>query len=169
MRNLPVNLVEGLAGGGIRMRNLPVNLVEGLAGGALPGWRMSRLSCCRLLSPVSAQDPDAIIYDCRPPILPVSLRMKGLGQKNVVVSAVLPSLAAPSGEVGLQCVDSLPERDARPALMSEFSSDTGTELEDKRCHFQPLPESTHLRYFREHQMWGKSPWCRTVYRVVHTG
>ena len=25
--------------------------------------------------------------------------------------------------------------------MSEFSSDTGTELEDKLCHFQPLPET----------------------------
>ena len=33
-----------------------------------------------LLSPVavSARDPDAIIYDCRPPILPVPLRMKAL-------------------------------------------------------------------------------------------
>ena len=35
-----------------------------------------------MLSPVavSARDPDAIIYDCRPPILPVSIRMKGLLQ-----------------------------------------------------------------------------------------
>ena len=75
-----------------------------------------------MLSPVAvlARDPDAIIYNCRPPILPVAIRMKGLHQNNVVVSAVLPSLAAPSGEVGLHCGDSLPEWDAEPALMSEF-------------------------------------------------
>ena len=45
------------------------------------------------------------------------------------------NLAAPSGEVGLQCEDSLPEQDAEPALMSEFSSDTSIELEDELCHF----------------------------------
>ena len=59
----------------------------------------------------------------------------------MVVSAVLPSLAAPSGGVGLQCGYSLPKRDAEPALMSELFSDTGTELEDELCHFQPLPET----------------------------
>ena len=96
-----------------------------------------------VLSPVavSARDPDAIIYDCRPPILPVSIKLKGLHQNNVVVSDVFPSLAAPSGEVGLQCGASLPERDAEPALMSGLSSDAGTDLEDKLCRFQPLPET----------------------------
>ena len=96
-----------------------------------------------VLSPVavSARDPDAIIYDCQPPILPVSIRMKGLLQNNVIVSAVLPSLAAPSGGVGLQCGDSFPERDAEPALMSGLSSDAGTDLEDELCRFQPLSET----------------------------
>ena len=63
------------------MRNLPANLV--------------------LMSPsaVSAQDPDAIIYDCWPPILPVSIRMKGLRCNNVVVSAELPIQVTPPGEV----------------------------------------------------------------------
>ena len=59
----------------------------------------------------------------------------------MVVSDVLPSLAAPSGKVGLQCGASLPERDAKPALMSGLSSDAGTDLEDKLCRFQPLPET----------------------------
>ena len=45
------------------------------------------------------------------------------------------------GEVGLECEDSLPERDAELVLMSDFSSDTGAELEDELCHFQPLPET----------------------------
>ena len=102
---------------------------------------MSRLSCCRLWQ---SRDPDAIIYDCRLPILPVSIRKKVLHQNNVVVLAALPSLAAPSDEVGLQCGDSLPERDAEPALMSELSSDAGTELEDELYHFQPLPETISL-------------------------
>ena len=34
-----------------------------------------------------------------------------------------------------------PQRDAEPALMSEFSSDAVTDLEDTFCHFQPLPET----------------------------
>ena len=54
-----------------------------------------------LMSPsaVSAQDPDAIIYDCRPPILPVSIRMKGLWWSNVVVLAELLIQVTPPGEV----------------------------------------------------------------------
>ena len=52
-----------------------------------------------LPSAVSAQDPDAIIYDCQPPILPVSIRMKGLWWNNVVVSAELPIQVTPPGEV----------------------------------------------------------------------
>ena len=61
--------------------------------------------------------------------------------KSVVVLAVLPSLAPPSGEVGLECKGSLLERDAELVLMSDFFSDTGAELEDELCHFQPLPET----------------------------
>ena len=52
-----------------------------------------------LPSAVSAQDPDAIIYDCQTPILPVSIRMKGLWWNNVVVSAELPIQVTPPGEV----------------------------------------------------------------------
>ena len=42
--------------------------------------------------------------------------MKGLRQNSVVVSAVLPNLAVPPGEVSQECEDSLSERDAEPAL-----------------------------------------------------
>ena len=98
-----------------------------------------------MLSPVAvlARDLDVIIYDCRPPIIPVSIKLKG-HQNNVVVSTVLASLAALSGEVGLQCGASLPERDAEAALMSGLSSDVGTDLEDELCRFQPLPETLSL-------------------------
>ena len=43
--------------------------------------------------------------------------------------------------MGLECEDSLLEWDVELALMSDFSSDTGAELEDELCHFQPIPET----------------------------
>ena len=92
-------------------------------------------------SAVMTQDADAIIFDCRPPILPVSIRMKGFRRNNIVVSAELLVQIAPPGEVRQADDDSFPERDAGPALLSEFSSDVGTDLEDELCHFQPLSET----------------------------
>ena len=122
------------------MRSLHANLVVRLAGRSLP--IVEDIPAVLLLPvAVSAQDLDAIIYDCRPPILPVSIRMKALRQNGVVVLAVLPSLAVPPGEVSQECEDSLSEWDAELALMSEFSSNTDTELEDEFCRFQPLPET----------------------------
>ena len=60
---------------------------------------------------VSDRDPDAIIFDCRPPILPVSIRMSG-PQAPCVVSAASLSLAAPPGEVGSEAGVSSTERGA---------------------------------------------------------
>ena len=48
--------------------------------------------------------------------------------------AVLPSLAAPSGEVGLQCVDSLPERDAERDGAVSLSSASGAR--GSLCRFR---------------------------------
>ena len=55
-----------------------------------------------LMSPttVSSRDPNAIIYDGRPSILPVSISLGDLAGDDVVVTVDLPSVIAPPGENG---------------------------------------------------------------------
>ena len=79
-----------------------------------------------VLSPValSDRDPDAIVYDCRPPVLPVSIRMRGPPGPCVVVSSASSSVAAPPGEVGSAGV-SLPDQGAASALASTSFGDPG--------------------------------------------
>ena len=50
---------------------------------------------------VSSRDLNAIIYDGRPAILPVSIRLADLVGDDVVVSVDLPSVIAPPGEDGV--------------------------------------------------------------------
>ena len=49
------------------------------------------------------------------------------------------------GGKGRECDESSSERGVELALMLEFSSDTGTDLEDELCHFRLLLESLHYR------------------------
>ena len=93
-----------------------------------------------LLSPtyVSFRDPNAIIYDGRPSILPVSISLADLAGDDVVVTVDLPSVIAPPGENGGESGGPTSARDTEPASMSEFSSDTDPDLVDEICRFQPL-------------------------------
>ena len=90
---------------------------------------------------LSDRDPDAIVYDCRSPVLSVSIRMRGPQCPCVVVSAVSSNIAAPPGEVGSAAGVSFPDQGAASALASESFGDPGTDLEDELCNFSPLPET----------------------------
>ena len=93
-----------------------------------------------LMSPtaVSSPDPNTIIYDGRPSILPVSINLADLAGDDVVVTVDLPSVIAPPGGNGRESGGPTSARDSEPASMSEFSSDTDPDLEDEICRFQPL-------------------------------
>ena len=96
-----------------------------------------------VLSPVapSDRDPDAIVYNCWPPVLPVSIRMRGPRGSCVVVSAASLSVAAPPGEVGSVVGVLFSYQGVASAFTSESFSDPGTDLEDELCHFSPLQET----------------------------
>ena len=87
---------------------------------------------------VSSRDLSLIIYDGRPAILPVSIRLADLVGDDVVVSVDLPIVIAPPGEDGVHQAGLTSTRDLELAIMSEFSSDTDPDLEDAICRFQPL-------------------------------
>ena len=83
-----------------------------------------------LMSPtaVSSQDPNAIIYDGRPSILPVSISLADLAEDDVVVTVNLPNVIAPPGENGRESGGSTSARDLEPASLSEFSSDSDNTI-----------------------------------------
>ena len=94
-----------------------------------------------VLSPVavSNQAPGAIIYDCRPPILPVTVRLRGLRGPCVVRLTVSSSLAAPPEEEEEDMVAraSVPDPAAALTIQSILSNDPGTD-ENELCHFSLL-------------------------------
>ena len=75
----------------------------------------------------------AIVYDCRPPILPMSLRLNDIG--------LLPRarLAAPPTEDTMAIGGASPERVAIPELGVAPPDDSGTDLEDELLNISPLP------------------------------
>ena len=92
----------------------------------------------------SSRDLPSLLYDGRPAILPVSIRMPDLVGDNVIVSVGLPSVIAPPGETasssrkvwsgdGVLCAGPASMRDSEPVIMSEFSSDTEPDMEDELC------------------------------------
>ena len=109
--------------------------------------------------------PRSLLYDGRPPILPVTIRVQDLVDDDVTSSDDLPSvLAHPEGPASSPASHS-PSRsfrhvavssgdsrsgdsvhhtspvlmvDSKPAVMSVFSSDTDPDMEDKLSQFQPL-------------------------------
>ena len=87
---------------------------------------------------VSSQDQNAIIYDGRPSILPVSISLADLAGDDVVVMVNLPSVITPPGKNGRESGGPISVRDSEPASMSEFSSDSDPDLEVQICRFQPL-------------------------------
>ena len=77
----------------------------------------------------------AIIYDCRPPLLPVSLRLKDVG----LLPRARPSLAAPLPEDSMLIGGASPERLTILELGVSPPDDSGTDLEDELLNISPLP------------------------------
>ena len=92
----------------------------------------------------SSRDLRSLLYDGRPAILPVSIRMSDLVGDNVIVSVGLPSVIAPPGDTtsssgkvcsedGVLCAGPASMGDSELAIMSEFSNDTDPDMEDELC------------------------------------
>ena len=73
----------------------------------------------------------AIIYDCRPPLLPVSLQLKDIGSLPVRPAVVSASLAVPPWEDGQEISGVGPEGVAIPELGVTPLVHSGTDLEDE--------------------------------------
>ena len=73
----------------------------------------------------------AIVYDCRPPLLPVSLQLKDIGALPLRPTVVSASLAAPPGEDGMAISGVGPEGIVLPELGVAPLVDSGTDLEDE--------------------------------------
>ena len=81
-----------------------------------------------------------IVYDCRPPILPVSLRLKDIGPLPLRRPVASASLAAPPPEDSMVIGGASPEGVAIPELGVAPSDDRETDLEDQL----PTPEVSML-------------------------
>ena len=98
----------------------------------------------RVPSPTIADQaiPDvagAVIYDCRPRILPVSIRLKDIGHSPRVRPVASASVAAPPAEEAMVIGGASPERVAIPELGVAPPDDPGTDLEDELLQISPLP------------------------------
>ena len=84
---------------------------------------------------LTVQDPSdlqgAIVYDCRPPMLPVSLRLKDIGQFPLCQTVVSASLAATPQEDFVAIDGASPEGVANPELVVATLIDPDTDLEDE--------------------------------------
>ena len=81
----------------------------------------------------------AIIYDCRPPLLPVSLRLKDIGLLPRARPVASASLAAPPPEDTMVIGGANPEGVAIPELGVAPPDDSVTDLEDELLNVSPLP------------------------------
>ena len=98
---------------------------------------------------VSSRELHSLLYDGRPAILPVSIRMPDLVVDNVIASGDLLSVIATPGDTasssrkvssgdGVLRASPVSMGNSDLAIMSEFSSDTYPDMEDVLCRFQPL-------------------------------
>ena len=95
------------------------------------------MSDLRLGTIQDASDPTgAVVRDCRPQLLPVSLRLKDIGPLSLRRQVASASLAAPPPEDSVVIGGASPERVAIPELGVASSDDRGTDLEDEL----PTPE-----------------------------
>ena len=96
-----------------------------------------------VMSPAMAEQdvPDltgVIVYDCRPPLLPVSLGLKDIGILPRARPIASASLAAPPPEDTMVICGASPERVAIPELGVIQPDDPGMDLEDELL-ISPLP------------------------------
>ena len=73
----------------------------------------------------------AVIYDCRPRIMPVSIRLQDFRRLSGVCPAASSSLAAPPAEEATMLGNAVPERAATPEFAAILSDDPGTDLDDE--------------------------------------
>ena len=97
-----------------------------------------------VVSPTMAEQdiPDltgAIVYDCRPLLLPVSLQLKDIGLLPRTRPVASARLAAPPPEDTMAIGGASPERVAIPELGVTSPDDSGTDLEDELLSISPLP------------------------------
>ena len=90
----------------------------------------------------------AIVYDCRPRLLPVSIKLKDCLRPSGVRPAASASLADPPAEETMMIGSTGPERAAPPEFTVAIPDDSGTDLEDEQLRISllpaiisPLPES----------------------------
>ena len=81
------------------------------------------------------QDPSdvqgALVYDCRPPLLPVSLQLSDIGPLSGQPTVVSASVAVPPWEDGRTISDVSPDGLVVPELGVAPLVDSGTDLEDE--------------------------------------
>ena len=84
---------------------------------------------------LTIQDPPdlqgAVVYDCPPPMLPVSLKLVDIGPLPLRLTVVSASLVAPPQEEGTAVSGVSPEGVAIPELGVASLADPGTDLEDE--------------------------------------
>ena len=80
----------------------------------------------------------AIIYDCRPPLLPVSLRLRDIGLSSRARPVDLASLAVPPPDDSMVIGPASPEGVVIPKLGVTSLDDSGTDLEDELLSISPL-------------------------------
>ena len=81
----------------------------------------------------------AVIYDCRPRILPVLIQLKDIGRSPRFRPVASASLAAPPVEETMMIGGVSPERVAIPELGVAPPDDPRTYLEDELLQISPLP------------------------------
>ena len=90
---------------------------------------VSDLPILTLHDPTDAQG--VVVYDCRPPLLPVSLQLCDLGPLSVRQGEVLASVAVPPWEDGQSIGDMGSDVVVFPELGVAPLVDSGTDLEDE--------------------------------------
>ena len=87
------------------------------------------------LEVVTAQDASdlqgALVYNCRPPLLPVSLRLEDIGALSLRRTVASASLAAPPQEDFMEIGGVSPDGVTVPELGVTPLMNTDTELEDE--------------------------------------
>ena len=95
-------------------------------------------------SPVTADQAvkdlkGAVIYDSRPRLLPVSIKLKDWRRPSGVRPAASASLDTPPAEETMMFGSTSPEWAAPPEFAVTLSDDPGTDLEDELLQISPLP------------------------------
>ena len=92
-----------------------------------------------IVNPAVQNLTGAIVYDCRPRLLPVSIRLNDCLHPSGVQPAASASLAAPPAEETMMLGSTGPERATLPEFAVAISDDSGTDLEDELLRFYLLP------------------------------